>query len=342
MPAILARIGKDRYFLGAILLFLFLIATASPFPLSSPGPDESPRSENYGRVLNLEEAPALSAFLLRGLTIILLTIFLSGLAINLQGLARREWRVFSPGEPPGVPWGVGPVVKLVVYFIALFLLLLRLEKVFLGLAGISPETIESWLLLGNAFLQFALLLALANWFLRQYHSRPGYGLLAGIFSPRWSGEWIRRGRQALRGYICFFPLLVILGFLAWGITWIFGLPWQSHPLVEPLLKEGRPALIFPLLIAGVIFAPLAEEVFFRGLLFPALAKRVGVFWSSAVTAALFATLHFNWFGWLPIFGLGVLLAWSYQRTGSLLVPVFIHAFHNALFLAFTILAYQAT
>ena len=344
------RVGRDRCFWGAILLVLLLLATSPPPTPSLPEDGASPPWEDYGRLVNLEEAPPLTAFLLRVLSIAFLTLLLSGAAINLQGMLRRDWRVFSPGDPPRVPWGVGPVLKLAVYFFALFLLVVRLERILLGLAGIPPVTVAAWLLLANAYFQFALLLGLTWWFLRSYRTgpepdlsgRPGTGL------PRWKflslspGEWLRRARQALRGYICFFPGLVVLGLLGWWFSRIFGLPGQVHPLVEPILEDGRPGLVGPLLVVGVLFAPLAEEIFFRGLLFPALGKKAGVFWAAVITAALFATLHFNWVGWLPIFGLGMLLARGYQRTGSLLVPIIIHGLHNALFLSFSILVYRAT
>ncbi len=347
MTSILAKIGKDRYLLGALLVIFVLLTTAPPSPPS--GRMNVTRWEDYGRLLEPENAPAHSAFLLRLLSIIFLTLLVSGLVLDLQAFARRNWRVFPPEPAASVPWGPAGVVRLTVYFFACFLLLVRGERIFLGLLGFSPPPARSWLLLINAFLQFLLLLGLAELFLRRYRS-PGPALLpAGATGFRLPalisnspGEWGRRLRQALKGYICFFPLLLLLGLLAWAITRTFHLPWQSHPLVEPLLEEGRGVLILPLLIVGIIFAPLAEEVFFRGLLLPALSGRVGKFWSATITAALFATLHFNWFGWLPIFGLGLLLARGFQRTGSLLVPIFIHAFHNALFLTFTVLTYQAT
>lgn len=347
MPSILAKIGEDRYLLGAILLALLLVATSSSLSPGSLVVDETPRWEDYGRLVNLDQAPPFPAFLFRLLTIVFLTLLLAGLAINLQGLVRREWRVFSPGEPPRVPWGMGPVVKLAIYFIALCLFLLRLEKLLLGIFNLSSRTIESWLPLGNAFFQFALLLGLAMLFLNKFRSAgraelSQYSPPPAFFPIPGLREFRTRARQALRGYICFFPLLLLLILLAWGITRLFDLPWQSHPLVQPLLEAGSPALIWPLLVVGVVLGPLAEEIFFRGLLFPALAKRIGVSWSVTVTAALFATLHFNWAGWIPIFGLGVLLARGYSRTGSLLVPIFIHSLHNALFLAFTILVYRVT
>ncbi len=351
MPSGPIRMGKEWPLLVAVLLAVYLLATASPPAAVSPGSGESTRFEDYGRMISLEEAPPLPAFLFRVLTIVFLTLFLSGLAINLQGLVRRDWRVFSPGSAPSVPWGVGPVVKLAIYFIALFLLLLRLEKILLGLCGISPRAIEPALMLGNAVLQFALLLGLALAFRHRYRREPEapcFPDAGGATAPPASlplppgRELRKRVRQAFRGYICFFPLLVVLILLAWGITRIFDLPWQSHPLVQPLLEKGPPQLIWPLLLVGVILGPLAEELFFRGLLFPPLAKWIGGTRAAAMTAALFATLHFNWVGWIPIFGLGFLLARAYQRTGSLLVPILIHGLHNALFLMFTILVYQVT
>ncbi|MDP8235494.1 MAG: type II CAAX endopeptidase family protein [Candidatus Erginobacter occultus] len=351
MSGILAKIGEDWFFPAAVLLILFLLATASPLVPHTTGPDQPPPFENYGRMINLKEAPALPAFLFRLLTIVFLTLLLSGLVINLQGLLKGQWRVFPPGSAPAVPWGVAPVVKLALYFIALFLLLLRLEKIFLGLLGVAPREIQSGLLLVNAFLQFAILLGLSIIFLRGYRParsaafRPSSGKpvsLPALLPCPGPRELRIRVRQAFRGYICFFPLLVILILIAWGLTRIFDLPWQSHPLFHPLLERGSAPLLWPLLLVGIVLGPLAEELFFRGLLFPALAGRIREWGAVTVTAALFATLHFNWAGWIPIFGLGVLLARSYARTGSLLVPVLIHGLHNALFLAFTILVYQLT
>ncbi len=351
MRGLWAKIGGDWFFPAAILLTLFLLATASPLTPVSPESDRTWLAQDYSRMINLEEAPAFPAFLFRMLTIVFLTLLLSGLVINLQGWLQGGWRIFPPGPPVRVPWGIGPVVKLAVYFIALFLLLLRIEKILLGLIGISPAEIESRLMLLNAFLQFSLLLGLGAVFRIRYRGEsagvPAAALCDSPFSPvlsRFSagGELRNRVRQAFRGYICFFPLLVTLILISWAVTQYFDLPWQSHPLVGPLLEKDSPQLIWPLLLIGVILGPLAEEMFFRGLLFPPLAKLTGGWWSVLITAALFATLHLNWAGWLPIFGLGVLLARAYQQTGSLLVPVLIHSLHNALFLSFTILFYLLT
>ncbi len=357
MPEIPFRAGPYRRPRGVLLLvlglLLFLVLVPSLHPEISATPRPSPPGVT-GRWLNLDQAPPVPALFFRLLTIVFLTIILSGLVINLQGLLKGRLRVFSPGFPPRVPWGVGAVVKLAVGFLILFFGLNLILGSLLGLFGVDPGESRPWLLLVNSIIQFGLLLGLSLIFLGRFRvSRPDAAfsengppqpretIPAGMLVPeRGAGEWFGRAREALRGYICFSPLLVLLIFLAWGLARIFGLPGHTHPLVGPLLEEGRPVLIWPLLLVGVILAPLAEEVFFRGLLFPALAKPVGVFWSAAITAALFAALHFNWVGLIPIFGLGVFLARAYHRTGSILVPIFIHGLHNALILAFTILYYR--
>ncbi|MEA1926624.1 MAG: CPBP family intramembrane glutamic endopeptidase, partial [Candidatus Auribacterota bacterium] len=162
--------------------------------------------------------------------------------------------------------------------------------------------------------------------------------LLGISLQGWSG----RLRQALRGYILFFPILLVLIIISLVGIDILGIPYQPHPLVQPLLEAGDNSLLWALFAVGILLGPPAEELFFRGVLFPALKGRLNVSWSVIISALLFASLHQNWAGFLPIFGLGILLAYSYQKTGSLLVPIFIHVIHNGLFLTFTVLVFQLT
>ena len=83
----------------------------------------------------------------------------------------------------------------------------------------------------------------------------------------------------------------------------------------------------------VVIGPFAEEVFFRGFIFPALRARLGLAWALAVSGAIFAVFHVNPKVMLPIFVTGVLLAWLYHKTGSIWPPFVAHALQNALALA---------
>jgi membrane protease YdiL (CAAX protease family) len=52
-----------------------------------------------------------------------------------------------------------------------------------------------------------------------------------------------------------------------------------------------------------------------------------------VSGALFALLHGHWMGFLPITLLGCLMAYAYDRTGSLLAPLMIHILHNSVLMS---------
>ncbi len=82
------------------------------------------------------------------------------------------------------------------------------------------------------------------------------------------------------------------------------------------------------LLLAVVIAPVAEELFFRGLLFRAFLGRYS--FTTAVVAAtiLFAVFHLNpWQGMRALF-LGLWAAWLLCRTGSLLPGIIGHAFFN--------------
>ncbi|MBN2490036.1 MAG: CPBP family intramembrane metalloprotease [Planctomycetes bacterium] len=83
--------------------------------------------------------------------------------------------------------------------------------------------------------------------------------------------------------------------------------------------------LFLLAVVGAV--PLFEEVVFRGLLFEALRRRLGVGVGVVVSALLFTAVH-PVETYLPIFWLGVMLALAYHYTGTLLAPIALHAVHN--------------
>ena len=112
-------------------------------------------------------------------------------------------------------------------------------------------------------------------------------------------------------------------------------------LTEQLL--GSPLELTLAALAAVVMAPLAEELLFRGLLHRALRARLRMVGATLVSSVLFAIVHVDVAASQPLglVGLtlvGVVLAIAYERTGSLLVPIVIHATHNGL----TILAVVAT
>jgi uncharacterized protein len=97
-----------------------------------------------------------------------------------------------------------------------------------------------------------------------------------------------------------------------------------------------PELLPWLIVSAVVVAPLAEELFFRGMLYQALRRRMRAWWAIAVSAIAFAGAHvFQELGgpagpvaFVLILPLGVLLGWLFERRGSLATPVAVHAAFN--------------
>ncbi len=89
-------------------------------------------------------------------------------------------------------------------------------------------------------------------------------------------------------------------------------------------------------VVMVVLGPIVEEMVFRGLLFGALAPRIGTLAGALVTALLFAAAHGDAVLFLTLAGLGFVNALAYAATGNLWIPVILHALNNALGAVFLI------
>ena len=97
---------------------------------------------------------------------------------------------------------------------------------------------------------------------------------------------------------------------------------------ESAKKENIPTLIF-FVVMAVVVAPIAEEILFRGILYPAI-KQIGYPRLAAIgTALLFALFHVNLltFASLTVVALGLIAL--YEFTDNLLAPITAHAVFNA-------------
>jgi CAAX protease family protein len=114
---------------------------------------------------------------------------------------------------------------------------------------------------------------------------------------------------------------------------------RSLPITE-YFHDRSSALL--LAAFGVLVAPLVEELFFRGFLYPALSRSTGVVPAVIVTAAGFALLHgaqlaYSLVPLLLIFTVGVVLTVTRAVTKSVATSVLVHMAYNfTLFLQFYI------
>ena len=86
-------------------------------------------------------------------------------------------------------------------------------------------------------------------------------------------------------------------------------------------------------VTAVIVTPFLEELLFRGLLqttFRSILRTKYAAWIAiAITSILFAMMHAIPTHWPTLFVLGVCLGYSYEKSGSLYRPIFIHMIFNA-------------
>jgi membrane protease YdiL (CAAX protease family) len=128
--------------------------------------------------------------------------------------------------------------------------------------------------------------------------------------------------------------------LGWGVLAWIGASLVSYAVyfvfdalgidTDPQAAEQALTLIDPWLavLAIVILAPIAEELFFRGVVFNAFLREGGRRWAFVGSSALFAAIHLSLVAFVPIFLLGLALAWVYDRTNNLLAPIAMHVVVN--------------
>jgi membrane protease YdiL (CAAX protease family) len=129
-------------------------------------------------------------------------------------------------------------------------------------------------------------------------------------------------------------LAIGLGCLAVFIPASDGLTYLSgRPIVhESMLAAWQTAGLLPLLIlAVVVAAPLGEELFFRGFLFRGWSEsRLGPVGATLLISVIWAAIHlqYDWFHMSHIVAVGVLFGWLRYRSGSVLLPMLLHALMN--------------
>ncbi len=113
------------------------------------------------------------------------------------------------------------------------------------------------------------------------------------------------------------------------MRWIESLGVKTVQDSVKILQTSNDHLILGLMaFAAVIVAPICEEIVFRGYLYPASKKFAGPWVAAIFTALFFASAHGSLVALLPLFIFGLVLAYAYEKTGSLWAPIAIHLCFN--------------
>ena len=132
------------------------------------------------------------------------------------------------------------------------------------------------------------------------------------------------------GFVAIFVNLII-GSLLFYLYSVLNLNPTQQQVVQLIENTDN---INPILVYfGIaISAPLAEELFFRGIVYRTFAKKISLRNGILFTSILFSLLHFDLFYIPQIFLISIVFSLAYNETGSILTPIIAHLISNSLFI----------
>lgn len=224
----------------------------------------------------------------------------------------------------GVRWSARQVGFGALWFLAVFLLP-QIPPALL-VEDIDNITRNEWLMLLTAnAVSFIGIATVACWFMLNHGDGPPLRRL-GIRTPRWSTlGW---GVIAL---VAAFAVLMVYG----AIIEVFDIDFLKQECDDQIpLEVRRDALLLGLISFQVaVFAPTAEELFFRGFTFRGLARSWGVPAGILASGFLFGLAHLLgnpvlYPSLIPFTAIGAIFAFSYLKSGNLLTTMGVHFVYN--------------
>ena len=249
--------------------------------------------------------PALSA-------VIYAILLIAGVYVYVSLLRQIKARI--PSEAPPLRTFDWP--EAVIAFLLTIFFLLTLAG---ASASHGAQRMRSSDLVASAALTIGLLLALAG-FLRL--RRFDLNSLGGFSKIGFSRV------VATAGVLMFFayPLVLLADVMTQRVL-------QREPEKQPIVEmfSQSPTLDQRILVIvlAVSLAPLAEEFIFRFFLYGVAKQYFGKILAVVMSALLFAAVHGHLPSFAPLFVLGTCFAIAYEWSGSILVPMMMHAIFNA-------------
>jgi membrane protease YdiL (CAAX protease family) len=224
-------------------------------------------------------------------------------------------RLYQPGVPPPWPGGIGTAVLLRGGALGAVLSL--------AFVSFAPGEHESLRAVAIPVANVPLL-AMAY-----------YYLLRPIGLNLWTGFGLSIGSRQF-GRLTGVVLAVVAAGL-WG-EWVMSrmaelLQLTNHwtEWFDPDLVWGSGSVLTISLLEYVVFAPIFEELAFRGILYAILRRRLAPLPAALISASVFALAHgYGVIGFISVLWSGLLWAWIYEQTGSLIPGMIAHAANNLL------------
>ena len=265
--------------------------------------------------------------------LLFLAVMAAGLAVNVYCLRRvsRGMPVIpAAGEIwKAPPWGFREVVLVFTFLFFSEAWILILEIIFASLFELKKVD-KNLFLMADSLIRDCLAAALVLWLVARKFREP-FSQIGLCFR-----RFLKNVSLGLVGYVAMIPALVAILYLVSLAAQFFSYEPVPQAVVEIYLKESKEKSIIFFTFFVAILGPIIEEIFFRGFTYQAFRKRYGAVGAMLGTAALFAAMHMNLTAFVPIFALGVFLAYLYERTGSLVPSMTAHMVHNLIMVFLTL------
>ncbi|MBY0026220.1 CPBP family intramembrane metalloprotease [Priestia aryabhattai] len=132
-------------------------------------------------------------------------------------------------------------------------------------------------------------------------------------------------------HILFWLLVLILGSVAIVVLmeW-FGLTYENKKTAS--LQQDLSLFSFILaFFSAAVISPFYEEIIYRGFFYTWLKRKGGIVFGLAGSSFIFMLVHIPTYNTLPVnFFSGLVFAWVYEKTKSLLPSMIIHACFNGI------------
>lgn len=223
-----------------------------------------------------------------------------------------------------VDWTLQDVLFALLWFLGLLILLpIPFAIPFAVASGADSTATLAASLVGSAFADVGWV-AVAVWF--SFRKYGGGWERLGFRRPGWStAGWAIAAAVAAFAFAAAYT-----GLIEWFDVTALKSERDDQIPNEILDNAGLMALTGVLVIG---FAPICEEILFRGFVFPGLAKAWGPVLAGAATAAIFASAHIG-LAWhktfIPIFLVAAVFAAAYYKSGNIFATIAAHLIFNTI------------
>lgn len=137
------------------------------------------------------------------------------------------------------------------------------------------------------------------------------------------------------GIVLWLLILIILSVMAVYLTSFLGNTVDNSKTESLQQNVTLFTIVIGIVSAGFV-SPLYEEIFYRGFIYRWLRTRIRMKWAIVISALIFTLAHFPTINAMPVnFISGVVFAWTYERTGSVVPGMIVHGAFNTIAVVLT-------